>query len=47
MVNLLAGVIACTYQEKRPALNLSPEDLKRLYAAFDADESLALPVATF
>ena len=47
MVNLLAGLIAYTYQEKLPSLNLPPEDLKRLYAAFDEDVCLALPVATF
>jgi hypothetical protein len=47
MVNMLAGLIAYTYQEKRPSLNLPPEDLNRLYAAFDEEECLALPVATF
>lgn len=47
MVNLLAGLIAYTYQEKLPSLNLPPEDLKRLYAAFDEEVCLALPVATF
>ena len=47
MVNLLAGIIAYTYQEKRPSLQVPPEDLKRLYAAFDKEVCLALPVATF
>lgn len=47
MVNLLAGLIAYTYQEKLPSLNLPPEHLKRFYAAFDEDVGLALPVATF
>ena len=47
MVNLLAGLIAYTYQEKLPSLNLPPVVLKRLYAAFEAESCLALPLATF
>ena len=47
MVNLLAGLIAYTYQEKLPSLKLPPEDLKRLYAAFDEEAQLALPVVAF
>ena len=47
MVNLLAGLIAYTYQETRPSLTFPPEDLKRLYAAFDEEVCVALPVATF
>jgi hypothetical protein len=47
MVNLLTALIAYTYQEKRPSLTLPQEDLKQLYAAFDEEVCLALPVATF
>ena len=47
MVNVIAGLIAYTYQDKRPSLNLPPDDLKRLYAAFEADHRLALPLAAF
>jgi hypothetical protein len=47
LVNFLAGLIAYTYQEKRPSLQLPPEDLKQLYAAFGAKGCLALPMATF
>lgn len=42
MVNLLAGLIAYTYQEKRPSLTVPSDDLNRLYAAFDAEECPAL-----
>lgn len=47
MVNVIAGVIAYTYQEKRPSLNIPEDDLNRLYAATDAQEPLSLPIATF
>lgn len=27
MVNIISGLIAYTYQDKKPSLNLTPEDL--------------------
>ena len=45
MVNLIAGLIAYTYQEKHPTLNISPEDLKSLYATAEELDVLALPMA--
>lgn len=30
LVNLLAGLVAYTYQEKKPALDLDPKDLSAL-----------------
>ena len=47
MVNVIAGVIAYTYQEKHPSLNIPQDDLNRLYAATDAHEPLSLPIAAF
>jgi hypothetical protein len=30
MVNIISGLIAYTYQDKKPSLNLTPEDLAAL-----------------
>lgn len=32
MVNLLAGLVAYTYQEKKPSLDINPKDLSALPA---------------
>lgn len=47
MVNVIAGLIAYTYQEKLPSLNIPSEDLKSLYAAAEELDPLALPMAAF
>lgn len=47
MVNVIAGVVAYTYQEKLPSLKISKEELNRLYAATNVHEPLSLPIAAF
>ena len=44
LVNLLTGLIAYTYQAKRPSLDVPPEDLRALYAAFEQEACVALPM---
>ena len=45
MVNLIAGLIAYTHQDKKPSLNLTPKDLDSLQEAhFFPDETLALAI---
>lgn len=45
MVNVIAGLIPYTYQEKKPSLNLTTEDLVSLQEAhFFPDETLALAI---
>jgi hypothetical protein len=46
LVNILAGLIAYTYQDKKPSLNLTTEDLATLPEAnFSHSEALGLIVA--
>ena len=47
MVNVLAGVIAYTYQEKKPSLNLRDTDIKELAALQAESPHDALPMAAF
>lgn len=49
MVNLIAGLIAYTYQEKLPSLKLPVDELKRLYKATETEEfdSPLGPIAAF
>ncbi|AUB43448.1 Transposase (plasmid) [Nostoc flagelliforme CCNUN1] len=45
MVNVIAGIIAYTYQDKKPSLNLTIEDLDSLQEAdFLPDQTLALAI---
>ena len=45
MVNVIAGLIAYTHQDKKPSLNLTPKDLDSLQEAhFFPDETLALAI---
>ena len=45
MVNVIAGLIAYTHQDKKPSLNLTPKDLDSLQEAhFFPDETLALTI---
>ena len=45
MVNVIAGLIAYTYQEKKPSLNLTIEDLDSLQEAhLFPPEALALTI---
>lgn len=47
MVNVLAGIIAYTYQEKLPSLNLRPRDVKELAALQAETAADVLPMAAF
>jgi hypothetical protein len=45
MVNVISGLIAYTYQDKKPSLNLTIEDLDSLQKAnFFPDQTLALTI---
>jgi hypothetical protein len=45
MVNVISGIIAYTYQDKKPSLNLTIEDLDSLQEAnFFPDQTLALAI---
>lgn len=44
MVNILAGIIAYTYQEKLPSLNLKPTDIKELAALQTGPPPEVLPM---
>ncbi len=45
LVNVIAGLIAYTYQDKKPSLNLTIEDLDSLQEAhFFSPEPLALAI---
>jgi hypothetical protein len=45
LVNVIAGLIAYTYQDKKPSLNLTIEDLDSLQEAhFFPAENLALAI---
>jgi hypothetical protein len=47
MVNIITGLIAYTFQDKRPSLDIPEDDLKGLSSAGEDDECLALPMVTF
>jgi hypothetical protein len=47
LVNIITGLIAYTFQAKRPSLKIPDDDLKCLSSAVDDDGGLALPMITF